>query len=189
MTFFGMALITAIATMVLAVLAIFTTVYAIRAYRAQSSQLKDQRDLNKKQTAVLKLQAQELEESLAERKREREQRSRAQASRVFVRQEHGPVLSTTAASAARGATGGRTKIAHLVNTSEQPIYDVMINWNLGDEPTGQCYLTPLMPGAEDKVTVTVPPKADPEQLEPVAFFRDAAGAHWRTTPDGKLTKQ
>ena len=189
MTFFGMALITAIATMVLAVLAIFTTVYAIRAYRAQSSQLKDQRDLNKKQTAVLKLQAQELEESLAERKREREQRSRAQASRVFVRQEHGPVRSTTAASAARGATGGRTKIAHLVNTSEQPIYDVMINWNLGDEPTGQCYLTPLMPGAEDKVTVTVPPKADPEQLEPVAFFRDAAGAHWRTTPDGKLTKQ
>ena len=123
MTFFGMALITAAATAVLAVFAVFTARYARKAFReqsqevhdqakmlkVQSEQLDEQRKINAEQTAVLRLQAQELEESLAERKREREQRSRAQASRVFVWQEHGPVLSTTAASAARGAAGGRTE--------------------------------------------------------------------------------
>jgi hypothetical protein len=50
MTFFGMALITAIATVVLAVFAVFTAVYARKAFREQSrevaaieQQLEDQR--------------------------------------------------------------------------------------------------------------------------------------------------
>jgi hypothetical protein len=54
----------------------------------QGQQLEDQRQLTCKQTPVLELQGQELQESLAERKREAEQRHRAQASRVFIWQEY-----------------------------------------------------------------------------------------------------
>lgn len=83
----------AAATLPLAVLALATAWYARRAYLAQSKQLQDQIGLNKEQTGVPRLQATELEESLAERKREREERRRAQASRVFIWQARGPMLS------------------------------------------------------------------------------------------------
>jgi hypothetical protein len=160
-----MTAITAIATVALAILAIFTTFYARKAFRAQakevsdqatmlrvqSEQLEEQRTINAKQAEVLELQARELQESLDERKQAREQQRRAQASRIFIWHKPGPVLSTTPASAARGATGGRSKVAYLVNSSEQPIYDVMISWHLGNESAGECYLKPLMPGAQRRV--------------------------------------
>lgn len=76
------AWITAIATFGLLVGAAFTAIYAIRAFRKQSQevadqatmlqvqqyQLEEQRKINAEQTGVLKLQADELRESLAERK-------------------------------------------------------------------------------------------------------------------------
>lgn len=45
---------------------------------------------------------------------------------------------------------------------------------------------PLMPGGEDKEIMAVPSGADPAIFGAVAFFRDAAGATWRTRPDGQL---
>src|SRR5260221_13834131 len=90
--------ITAIATAVLAAFAIVTAWYARRAFREQSEevrtlkkQLKDQQDLTAKQTPVLELQAEELRESLDERKREAANQRRAQASMVFVWQERAKV--------------------------------------------------------------------------------------------------
>lgn len=89
--------VTAIATFGLLAGAIVTAVYAIRAFREQSKEVRDQaemiriqsdqlaeqRRINEKQTEVLELQAAELRESIEDRKRETEQRRRAQASRVF----------------------------------------------------------------------------------------------------------
>jgi cbb3-type cytochrome oxidase subunit 3 len=93
--------ITAIATAALAAFAIFTTVFAILAFRkqskevsdqaamlkVQSDQLEEQRKVNAEQTRVLALQVKELGESLEERRREALERRSSQASQVFVREE------------------------------------------------------------------------------------------------------
>jgi hypothetical protein len=190
MTFFGMALLTAVGTVVLAVFAIVTAWYARRAYLAQSKQLQDQITLNKEQTGVLKLQARELDESLTERKREREERHRAQASRVFIWQGRGPILSGPPAALARGANGGGSVVAHVVNTSEQPIYDVIIGWFNGDHPENPVHLDkPIMPGDEYSATITVPLKRDPERYEATAHFRDATKVNWRIWTDGRIEEQ
>src|SRR5260370_33098094 len=80
---------TAVATIVLAVFAIITAWYARKAFRGQSEeieplkdQLKDQKDLNEKQTPVLELQAKELEASLKQRTDQAEAERQAQANRV-----------------------------------------------------------------------------------------------------------
>ncbi len=92
---------TAVATIVLAVFAIVTAVFAFLAFRAQSSevttlrgQLEDQKELNPKQTPVLELQARELRESIDERKRDAEDQRQSQANKVaawFGLKDFGPV--------------------------------------------------------------------------------------------------
>jgi hypothetical protein len=114
-TFFGMALLTAAATVVLAVFAIVTAWYARRAFlkqsqevaaierqvadgqqltrqqgeliKIQAGQFEEQRKASGAQAEVLGLQAAELRESLAERTRQAEQARRAQASRVFLTED------------------------------------------------------------------------------------------------------
>jgi hypothetical protein len=82
---------TAIATGILAIFAVVTAWYAREAFREQSeevrtlkAQLKDQEDLNIKQAPVLQLQAKELQESIEERRRDREENERRQATQVAV---------------------------------------------------------------------------------------------------------
>jgi hypothetical protein len=110
MTFFGMQVLTAVGTIVLAVFAIFTFAYAARAFREQSKEVSaieqqvkdghelaeqqakllkvqsDQLELQRKQAdeqgEVLKLQARELRESIDQRKREAEEQRRSQAAKV-----------------------------------------------------------------------------------------------------------
>ena len=134
------------------------------------------------------LQAQELRESLDERKREAEERRRAQASRVFIHEERldaDPRVSQAERAVRRGQLQP-VVVAYVMNTSQQPVYNVLISWHLGTDPKGQYPLMPLMPGAEDKDTRPVPPDAKPEMFGAVAFFRDASGVTWRTRPDGQL---
>lgn len=154
----------------------------------QRQQLDDQRKINEKQAEVAALQAQELRESLGERKREAEERRRAQASRVFIYEERldaDPRVSPPELSA-RGERPQPVVVAYVMNTSQQPVYNVIIGWHLGTAPKGQHHRMPLMPGAEDKDTEPVPPGAVPEMFGAVVFFRDAAGVTWRTRPDGQL---
>jgi Sec-independent protein translocase protein TatA len=188
--------ITAIATVGLLAGAIVTAIYAIRAFREQakevrdqaeilsiqSDQLAEQRKINEKQTKVLELQADELRESLVERKRETESRRRDQASRVFIWEERGEDEVNFPA----GSPPAPWVTTYVVNTSEQPVYSVLISWRLGDRGESQRHLMPLMPGAEAKDTRAVPPGADPAAFNAVAFFRDAAGVTWRTWLDGQL---
>lgn len=193
MTFFGVALLAAIGTIVLAVLAIITAVYAIRAYRAQSIELKDQRDLNAKQTPVLELQAKELQEALDERKREAGERRRAQATGVYITIDRGG-MATTQAQRASGVRDPGFATARVTNTSNQPVYDLVISWHKGTAPWGD----------PDTADVLMPVdylermRAFPDNLPPtvnlslfgaVVRFRDAAGVHWLSRPDGKLTEE
>jgi hypothetical protein len=194
---------TAIATAVLAVFAIVTAVFAIRAFRKQSQevsdqasmleiqseQLAEQRKVNAEQIRVLALQAAELRESLDERKREAEQRRRAQAGRVFIRAEpcirEGEPISTVAVI--------------VKNTSEQPIYDLVLLWRneTGEwiDAGGPVDSLILMPEEEHKWGTGVEPVpihsflADPSVIRAAVVFRDAADVYWRLRSDGHFDEE
>jgi hypothetical protein len=194
--------ITAIATAVLAVFAIVTAFYAIRAFRKQSQEVSDQaamlrvqserlaeqRSLNAEQVKVLALQSAELRESLDERKREAEKQRRSQAVRVtawFADDRHG--------------TWG----ARVCNDSDLPVIDVRTFFNYIAEkgPGGDWEPQPRV-GPIEKIRV-LPPRTDrfieiPEQVRSqmnevsdsiysVSIeFIDAAGNHWERDPRGAL---
>lgn len=146
---------TAVATAVLAVFAFVTAWYARRAFlkqsqevsdqaemlKVQSEQLTEQRKLNKEQTRVLALQAEELHKSLAEREREAEQRRRAQAGRVFVSQQSyiSSYISVDPEPIEVDSRGEvipdepdctRVEVA-VINSSDQPIYEAELLWRYG----------------------------------------------------------
>jgi hypothetical protein len=94
---------TAIATAVLAVFAILTTIYAVRAFRKQSQEVSDQasmlklqserlevyrtqideqREINDTRGKVLELQALEIRASLEQRERAADEERRSQAAKV-----------------------------------------------------------------------------------------------------------
>lgn len=172
----------AIATTVLAVFAIVTALFAVLAFRKQSKEVHDQADmlaeqrkLNEEQTPVLRLQAKELRESLDERTREAAERRRAQASRVFIWQDH----------IKDDEFGALTVTAHVKNTSEQPIYALWFSWHDGHRPVTQNQrMRPLIPGEEATDDAEIPVGSDPDQFGVVAIFRDHAGIRWHTRPDG-----
>jgi hypothetical protein len=220
--------VTAIATGLLAIFAIVTAIFAIKAFGKQSEevgaiqkqvhdqetltsqqaellkvqsgqlelqrqQLDEQRAINAKQIEVLELQARELSESLDERKREMDGRRRAQATRVFIREERldrDPRV-TQAQAAASGSAAGPVIVAHLRNASDWPIYDVMLSWHRGSAPWEQPDLFPaLMPGEEESATralpTDLPDYVDAAVFGAVAFFRDIDRVMWRAQPDGVL---
>jgi hypothetical protein len=198
-------LIIAVATVVLAVFAIVTAWYARQAYLkqskevsdqakmlgVQSKQLAEQRKINEEQTKVLDLQATELSESLAERKREAAQRKIAQASRVFIWIEttDEPLID----GIQRQITPCTAIIAHLKNTSQQPVYDIHIVWRLRDKAWDQPdYIgSVLMPGDQANrmriINPNYPGHGNPALFGAVADFRDATGWHWQANPDGPST--
>lgn len=88
MTFFGMALLTAIGTVVLAVFAIVTARYARKAFREQSrevaaieQQVKDEQEVTHQQAELLKIQAEQLE--LQRRQLEDQQATSTEQAKVL----------------------------------------------------------------------------------------------------------
>ena len=196
--------ITGIATGVLALFAIVTAYYAIRAFREQSKevsdqaemlgiqseQLTEQRKINAEQIKVLKLQARELRESIDEREREREQRHRAQASRVFITQERRRTVPT----GYEEREGVEPFVAAtVVNSSEQPIYDAELRWHVGTADHGELPnpepLGVIMPGPDGITRMrTFPYGVDMSNSGAVVRFTDAAGTRWLRRPDGYLNE-
>jgi hypothetical protein len=192
--------IAAIATTVLAVFAIVTAAFAFLAFRKQSREVSDQakmlkvqsdqlgedRTVNAEQIRVLKLQAEELRESLDERKREAEDRRRAQASRVFIWEERG-MNRPANVPPFPGVT------AHVVNSSDQPVYDAELVWRRGADLYGSPNPQPLptiMPGGPFvSVSRAFPSDSSPDACGTVLRFRDASGVRWLRRPDGELIEQ
>jgi len=121
----------------------------------QSEQLAEQRKINEKQTVVLELQANELKESREERERKAEQRKKAQAAKVFVKQANAAYVpddpsqisevltedvtdAFTDITPAQAEAGGGWNVAELtvVNTSDQPAYDTQLYWRRGSASYG-----------------------------------------------------
>jgi hypothetical protein len=172
---------TAVATAVLGVFAIITAAVAALAFRKQSQeitllqvQLRDQKEFDERQAGVLELQAKELAESLEERKLNRVQKNREQATHIFVWED-------------QNYSG--MMIAHAKNASAQPIYDVEVSWCLGLTVYGtHRFDQPLLPGDErvsnSAQDASAPENVDPATLSADLWFRDAAGTSWRARPDG-----
>jgi hypothetical protein len=200
--------ITAIATAVLAFFAVVTAVFAYLAFRGQSAQvttlqqqakdqakmlevqstqLHEQQKLNVKQTEVLELQVQELQETLAERKREAEGQRRVQASKVFLWEEH-----LDREPGWQGWKDGEPvvfAVAHVVNSSDQPVYDVELRWRRGASSWGEPNPQPLptvMPGKEVTRGRKFPPDTNMAVSGAALWFRDAAGVAWLRRRDGEL---
>jgi hypothetical protein len=168
--------ITAIATVGLLIGAAFTAVYAAKAFREQTRQLEEQRNVNAKQTTVLELQATELRASLAERQREAVQLKRAQASKVDIETEVGP----------------ETVTIRVTNNSDQSIWNADLIWD--DDSMGYLEVT-VYPGAEhlalrigpgESKSRTKRPDDTPGASGAYLRFRDAAGNAWLRTPGGYL---
>lgn len=149
----------------------------------QRQQFADQREANARQAEVFELQTAELRDSILERALEEEERRRAQASRVFIREERHTGLKT-----------GRERVlpcitATVQNASDQPVYDAELRWQRGsakhDDPNPEP-LGMIMPGTEASGSREFPSDAEMVASSAVLTFRDAAGVIWLCRPDGSL---
>jgi hypothetical protein len=210
----------ALATVVLAGGAIVTALFAILAFRKQSEevrtlkdqlgqqstevgvlqdQLKEQRKLNEEQTPVLRLQYQELQASLDQRRQEAKERRRAQASRVFLTREFlqpgqgvpGPAAIALAQEARRKRIRGAIQMT-VVNTSSEPVYGLEFLWHRDGKSWGKPDRTqgPVMPGKGVSAVRTLPPRL-PAAVSTDLFgaavrFRDANQVAWLRSADGQL---
>lgn len=145
-----------IATALSAAGAGLTGYYARKAFAAQSQQLSGQQEINR-------LQAQEIRDSLAERRRD-PQRRRARAAQVFTWPGEAP------------HAGDVRTAAFVCNSRSQPVYDVRIGWGGGEHAT--------LPSRDHVVPGAGTSAAEGTHVE----FRDAAGVRWRTTSAGELTE-
>ena len=146
--------------------------------RIQSDQLAEQRRINERQTEVLALQAAELRESLAERKREAVERQNAQAARVWMVPK---VIRITP----RGTDTGFRLDLTVVNGSGQPVYDVKLFWYSNGEPYGMD--NPQDIGTildREGVSRDFMPGSDPANCGAALSFRDSFGVNWVKTLDG-----
>lgn len=131
-------ILTAIATLLLAVFALATAVLALMAWRKQSREVSDQ-------AKMLKLQTKELRQLSAVRKREVQERRRAQAVQVYAWWTMGVDSSAD----------GVQVIAYVRNTSQQPVYGVSLNVPPGG---AKMRLEALLPGQEHSAPFTYDPR-------------------------------
>jgi hypothetical protein len=166
---------TAIATAVLAAFAIVTGVFAALAFRKQS-----------REVGIL---AEQNDRDISDRRRD-------QAARVFIWAE----AQAPPADQDQAVPG---LIAHIKNTSQQPVYDGFIGYREGSQWIDGKERKPdlpsfpvLMPGEQQDVGIgfaaPVPDSVfwkDNSGLLTSLRFRDAAGVHWRFRSDGRLDEE
>jgi type II secretory pathway pseudopilin PulG len=208
-TVFGMALITAVATAVLAMLAVVTAWYARKAFREQSrevaaieQQVKDEQEVTRQQAELLKVQSEQLE--LQRRRFEQDQtdQRRAQASSIYftitIIWAGGDELGDPFADPPDPAPSPiprypKSLFVRVVNTSDLPVYDLAINWRVGTEPWGDASTADVLHPKDGIDSTREFPGNVPSPFEQlygaVVRFRDAAGVHWLLQPGGWLTEE
>jgi hypothetical protein len=177
--------ITAIAAVILAAGAIITSIFAIRALGQQSRQLGDQQAVHAKLAELLPLQAEELRDSLL-------QRRRAQAAQVFIEVDRIPPAVAGGSGQDEPDPPPWRLRARVHNTSRQPIHDLHVIWQRGMVRMGKPDRAGrLMPGDAATFERLGPEAAgdpvDPAILGALLAFRDAAGVRWAVREDGTLT--
>lgn len=205
MSLLGATILSAIATVVLALGAIVTGVLAWLAFRKQSEEVRtiqrqldvqhDQfeslKKISTKQAVVLELQARDLQKSLDQREREAEDRRQGQAMAV-----------TTWLAEDEHPLGGTLLAAVLSNQSSQPIYDVqaylhyMEDYRLGSEweatmGGASAVIKMVAPHSDLHVGLSREASPYPEEDDGMAYrpsimFTDAFGNRWERNPRGVL---
>lgn len=187
--------IAAIATVVLAISVTIAVWFARMASFALSRQLTAQQALTAQLAEVLQLHARELGQSHGERRR-------AQACRVFIELDR--FVPTSVASNGDGESGSPKQSSWRVtatvrNTSDQPVYDMYVIWQLGTIRMGKPDpVARLLPGEQvtfERVRQAADSCLSPERVAPpdptalTAFltFRDTAGVRWTVREDGTLS--
>jgi hypothetical protein len=177
--------IAAIATVVLAISVIIAVWLARTASVALSRQLTAQQALTAQLAEVLQLHARELGQSHGERRR-------AQACRVFIELDRFAPTSVASSGARESGSPGQSPwhvTATVRNTSDQPVYDLYVIWQLGTVRMGKPDpVARLLPG--ERVTferVRQPADADAAALNAFVTFRDTAGVRWTVREDGTLS--
>lgn len=160
MTFFGATLLTAIATVVLAVFAIVTAWYARRAFLKQSQEV-----------AAIEQQVQLQREQSG---REQTDRRRAQASLVYMSIEPRPHV---------GNLQDMRDAVCVYNTSKQPVYEITLM--LGNQADQRRPM--LLPG-ETQVWDGLGTAYATGRRPLYIAFRDSAGIRWLRRPDRDLTE-
>lgn len=169
-----------------------TAWYARRAFAAQGKELAElkaegaeQRRVNEKQLVVMELQRRDLEASLEQRVADAAAARSAQASQVFVWTEHlaaGNRITSigrdflVSGEEQKATPAGPSVAVYLKNTSRQPIYNIVIRTDRGDDD----HLPRLMP---DAFVVFYKPQ---EATWAVADFWDAGLALWSRGGSGRL---
>ena len=187
--------IAAIATVVLAIGVIIAAWFARTASVALSRQLTAQQALTAQLAEVLQLQAKELSHAHDERRR-------AQACRVFIELDRAApvrVASTGDGEQPASAPSPWRVTATVRNTSDQPVYDLYVIWQLGTVRMGKPDPVPRLLAGEqvtferahqsvnggpssDDVT-----RSDPTAVNAFLTFRDTAGVRWTVREDGTLS--
>jgi hypothetical protein len=153
----------------------------------QARQFDEQKNLNARQTEVLELQAQELRESLGERKRNADDQRRSRAAFVFVTANYHAAHRPP--DGVIGASRDPVVEMKVHNTGSQPVYDVRVHWvdaAKGSQAGGESVLGTIVPGWSDATRRDLPDGTAPEDFIPVVYFRDAALLRWTLLPDGQL---
>jgi hypothetical protein len=131
---------------------------------------------------VLGLQADELRESVEQRKREAGERRRAQAAMIFLNRRPGAGRPIEFGPVAKKSPP--VDLVTVVNSSSRPFYDAVLHWtatSLQDSPGSHRFGT-IMPDATEKHEV-------PASADASLWFRDAAGVKWVLKTDGRLSEQ
>ena len=162
--------IAAIATVVLAIGVIIAALFARKASSVLSGQLAAHHELTAQLAEVLQLQAKELHITVEERRR-------AQACKVFIELDRGE----------------RAAAAAVRNSSDQPVYDLYVIWQLGTTRMGKPdRAARLLPGSQVSFERKYEPgdgeaPADPTAINAFLTFRDTAGIRWTVREDGTLS--
>jgi len=185
MSLLGATVLTAIATLALAVFAFTTAIFAWLAFRKQSRevaaierQVDDQKELTARQADLLKVQSDQLE--LQQRQFDEDQavRRRAQAAQVFIQVDD-----------PGGIQAQVVLRASAWNTSSQPVYDLWVQWRTDDGEFGTPEARPLLvPRGAWHFDQAWTIDAGISGVDVSLDFRDAAGLRWRTTGRGILTE-
>jgi len=187
-----MTLLTAIATVVLAVFAIVTAWYARKAFREQSQevsdqaemlklqsdQLEEQRKINAEQTKVLELQARELRESLNAR----------ELQSLELRQQYASTVVAWQDDPERAGAASWLVVAHVLNTGGRPVRDVSARWYADGKPIrAREQLTAcLMPDDRKNFDCRVDGATIRAGLKAIVQFRTVGEDWWSAGTDGSL---
>jgi hypothetical protein len=172
--------ISAIATLGLLIGAGLTVYFASKAFNTQAQQLRDQKDVSKRQTVVLDLQAKELQASLAVR----------QEATTQLLLEHASMVAAWLEEPVTAHPGWRV-VGHVQNTGERPVRDVSVCWYANGSAIlkrielGACLLAHVQEDFDCRVDSEAIRNGN---LKAVVRFRTIGDDWWDAGTDGRLTK-